>query len=132
MTLLTYASSPSGRTSAAPTRPEAVGIGGRAIEILDPGTQTTVQDLAGRRGLWGVGVPPSGAFDDYACALANLAVGNDPGAAALEAVLTGPQVVFRDRALVAVAGACQSARLAGRRLRAGVPATALPGDVLDF
>jgi len=105
---------------------------GRALEILDPGTQTTVQDLAGRRGLWGVGVPPSGAFDDYACALANLAVGNDPGAAALEAVLTGPQVVFRDRALVAVAGACQSARLAGRRLRAGVPATALPGDVLDF
>ena len=132
MTLLTYASPPRGRTLAPPSEPGTDPACGRSVEILEAGTQTTVQDLRGRRGLWGVGVPPSGAFDDYACALANLAVGNDPGAAALEAVLTGPQMVFRDRALVAVAGACQSVRLAGRRLRAGVPVTALPGDVLDF
>src|SRR6185437_9335246 len=80
VSLLTYAASPRGRTL---TPPREVGTGparGRTIEILEPGTQTTVQDLRGRRGLWGVGVPPSGAFDDYACALANLAVGNDPGA----------------------------------------------------
>ena len=47
------------------------------LEILAPGVQTTVQDLRGRRGLWGVGVPPSGAFDILALALANLAVGNE-------------------------------------------------------
>ncbi|HEU5429929.1 MAG TPA: 5-oxoprolinase/urea amidolyase family protein [Actinocrinis sp.] len=132
MSLLTYAASPRGRTLTPPRESGTDPARGRTIEILEPGTQTTVQDLRGRRGFWGVGVPPSGAFDDYACALANLAVGNDPGAAAMEAVLTGPRVLFRDRALVAVTGACQSARLAGRRLRAGVPVTALPGDVLNF
>ena len=115
-------------TSAVATWPVRV----RAIEVLTPGTQTTVQDLAGRRGLWGVGVPPSGAFDDYACALANLAVGNDPGAAALEAVLAGPRLRFRSRALAAVTGACQAARLNGRPLRPGVPAPVSPGDVLEF
>jgi urea carboxylase len=104
----------------------------RLIEILTPGTQTTVQDLAGRRGLWGVGVPPSGAFDDYSCALANLAVGNDPGAAAFEAVLIGPRLRFRSRALISVTGACQAARLRGRLLRPGVPIPVLPGDELDF
>jgi urea carboxylase len=46
------------------------------VEVLAPGTQTTVQDLGGRRGLWGVGVPPSGAWDDFSFALANRAVGN--------------------------------------------------------
>jgi len=104
----------------------------RSIEVIAPGTQSTVQDLSGRRGLWGVGVPPSGAFDDYSCALANVAVGNDPAAAAIEAVLAGPRLRFHDRALIAVTGACQSARLAGKPLRSGVPATALPGNVLDF
>jgi urea carboxylase len=104
----------------------------RTVEVLDPGVQSTVQDLAGRRGLWGVGVPPSGAFDGYGCALANAAVGNDPGAAAIEAVLAGPRLRLHDRALIAVAGACRNARLAGRRLRPGTPALALPGDVLDF
>ncbi|MBR7830510.1 hypothetical protein KDK95_29685, partial [Actinospica sp. MGRD01-02] len=64
------------------------------IEVLTPGVQTAVQDLAGRRGLWGVGVPPSGAYDELSFALANLAVGNDPGAAGLEAVLAGPKLRF--------------------------------------
>jgi urea carboxylase len=51
-------------------------LGRVAIEVLTPGTQTTVQDLPGRTGLWGVGVPPSGAWDDLSFALANRAVGN--------------------------------------------------------
>jgi len=44
--------------------PHRVGVVGVAVEVLAPGTQTTVQDLPGRLGLWGVGVPPSGAWDD--------------------------------------------------------------------
>jgi urea carboxylase len=102
------------------------------FEVLMPGTQTTVQDLSGRTGYWGVGVPPSGAFDEKSFALANLAVGNDPGAAGLEAVLTGPVLRFRRRTLVAVTGACRSARLAGSPLRPGSPEVADPGDELDF
>ncbi|HEU5333822.1 MAG TPA: 5-oxoprolinase/urea amidolyase family protein [Actinocrinis sp.] len=118
------------------------------LEVLDPGVQTTVQDLRGRRGLWGVGVPPSGAFDDRSFALANAAVGNDPGAAGLEVLLTGPRVRMigaegdgdrgaggsgsRGRVLMAVAGACSQVRLNGRPVAAGVPFSASVGDVVEF
>ena len=36
------------------------------IEVLSPGTLTTVQDWPGRLGLWDVGVPPSGPMDPLA------------------------------------------------------------------
>jgi urea carboxylase len=95
------------------------------ITVLTPGTQTTVQDLAGRRGMWDVGVPPSGAWDDLSFALANAAVGNPPGAAGLEAVLTGPVLRFDRRTVVCLAGAATRATVDGRPLRPGV-VTAVP------
>jgi allophanate hydrolase subunit 2 len=109
----------------------------RSLEVLAPGVQTAVQDLAGRRGLWGVGVPPSGAYDPLSFALANLAVGNDPGAAGLEAVLVGPTLRFRareggGRILAALTGACRNARLDGRPVRLGEPFAATDGSVLEF
>ena len=53
------------------------------VEVLHPGLLTTVQD-GGRHGLYSLGVPPSGAMDDFSFRVANLLVGNDEGAAALE------------------------------------------------
>ncbi|MGQ0468230.1 MAG: 5-oxoprolinase/urea amidolyase family protein [Sporichthyaceae bacterium] len=103
-----------------------------SVEVLSPGVQTTVQDLGGRPGMWDVGVPPSGAWDDFAFALANRAVGNSPRAAGLEAVLTGPVLRLHRRTLVCVAGAAESATLDGRPLRPGVVAVAAPGSVLDM
>lgn len=35
-----------------------------AVEIVQAGLQTTVQDYPGRVALWSVGVPPSGPMDD--------------------------------------------------------------------
>jgi len=106
------------------------------IEVVAPGVQTAVQDLDGRRGLWGVGVPPSGAYDAFSFALANLAVGNDPAAAGLEAVLVGPALRFRTgeggHVLAALTGACQGARLDGRPVRLGEPFAAPDGSVLEF
>jgi len=102
------------------------------LEVLSPGVQTTVQDLGGRPGMWDVGVPPSGAWDDLSFALANRAVGNPPRAAGLEAVLTGPVLRFSRRTLVCVAGAANAATLDGRPLRPGVVAVAGPGAVLDL
>jgi urea carboxylase len=107
------------------------------IEVVVPGVQTAVQDLGGRRGLWGCGVPPSGAYDAFSFALANLAVGNDPGAAGLEAALVGPTLRFHtgDEAghvLAALTGACQGARLDGRPVRLGEPFAAPDGSVLEF
>ena len=102
-----------------------------ALEVLDPGLQTTVQDLSGRRGLWKVGVPPSGAWDDLSFSLANLALGNDPSAAGLEAVLRGPVLRFADRALVCVTGAA-SPTVEGRPVRCGVVVVVPAGGVLDL
>ncbi len=59
------------------------------FEILDPGLQTTVQDL-GRRGHLALGVPLSGALDVPTLRLANLLVDNGEAAAALECRSPGP------------------------------------------
>ncbi|MBS0976568.1 urea carboxylase, partial [Serratia rubidaea] len=60
------------------------------IEVLQPGTYSSVQDYPGRLGYWDIGVPPSGPMDDFAFRLANRIVGNHPSAAGLEFTLQGP------------------------------------------
>src|SRR5205807_320192 len=74
-----------------------------AIRIKAPGLATTVQDL-GRPGYYHLGIPLSGGMDLLALQAANLLVGNDPGAAVLEAVFMGPEVEFTDARTVAVTG----------------------------
>ncbi len=68
------------------------------VDVLEPGGETTVQDLPGRLGYWEVGVPPSGPFDDRSFALGNRRLGNDPGAPGLECVAGGPTLRFRTAA----------------------------------
>ncbi|KAF9878950.1 urea carboxylase [Colletotrichum karsti] len=75
------------------------------VEVVDPGTLTAVQDYPGRRGLWHVGVPPSGPFDDYSLRLGNRLVGNDSRAASLECTVQGPSLLFHSDAFVAITGA---------------------------
>ena len=41
------------------------------IDVIEPGTQSSIQDYPGRIGYWSVGVPPSGPMDDYAFRVAN-------------------------------------------------------------
>ncbi|BBI42301.1 hypothetical protein ALP64_204627 [Pseudomonas syringae pv. actinidiae] len=48
------------------------------IKVLKPGLATSVQDL-GREGYYHLGIPPSGALDQYALSAANQLVGNPPG-----------------------------------------------------
>src|SRR5215831_9052483 len=74
------------------------------LTVIKPGMLTTVQDL-GRRGYQGVGVPVSGPMDLYSHRLANLVLGNDPMAAALEIMLVGPELVADGAVTCAVAGA---------------------------
>lgn len=59
-----------------------------ALEVLDPGMLTTVQDL-GRNGFGKYGVAPSGALDGFALRVANLLVDNGEFEAALEITLQG-------------------------------------------
>ncbi|QGX99569.1 biotin-dependent carboxyltransferase [Roseovarius faecimaris] len=74
------------------------------LKIKNSGLATSIQDL-GRIGYFHLGIPLSGAMDRYALRAANMLVGNDEGAACLEAVFMGPQIEFTKSATVAVTGA---------------------------
>ena len=87
---------------------------GTCVHVLDGGPFTTVQDLPGRVGYWHVGVPPNGPMDDLAHQLANLVVGNRPGAAALELTGAGPTLRFPAGAVIALGGAPMPLRVDGR------------------
>jgi biotin-dependent carboxylase-like uncharacterized protein len=85
----------------------------RALDVLDPGVLTTVQDL-GRPGFAHLGVPRSGALDGPALRLANRLVGNAEGAAGLETTLGGVRLRARQGCRVAVTGAEAAVVVAGR------------------
>lgn len=74
-----------------------------AVKVITPGLATSVQDL-GRPGYYHLGIPEGGGMDRFATRIANLLVGNDPGAAVLEATFLGPELEFTDSATVAVTG----------------------------
>jgi urea carboxylase len=93
----------------------------RTVEVLVAGTQTTIQDYPGRTGYWHVGVPPSGPMDHVSFRLANVAVGNPAGTAALELTLSGPTLKFNTGALICLAGAEMLAELDGRPVHYGTP-----------
>jgi len=62
------------------------------LRVDEPGLFTTIQDL-GRPHAISSGVPPGGAMDRFAHSAANVLLGNDRGAAALECTLVGPHLV---------------------------------------
>jgi urea carboxylase len=84
-----------------------------AFEVLEGGTQTTIQDFPGRLGYWHVGVPPSGPMDTLAFRLANRLVANAPDAAAIEMTTLGARLRFDSDCLVAITGADMSAKIQG-------------------
>lgn len=81
------------------------------IDVLDPGTFSTIQDYPGRTGYWNVGVPPSGAMDQLAFRLANRLVGNSSDAAGLEFTVSGPTLRFNTDAVICLTGAAMNATI---------------------
>jgi len=101
------------------------------IKVLHPGLSTSVQDL-GRPGYFHLGIPMGGAMDRYAMRAANLLVGNDEGAAGLEAVFMGPKLEFTEDALVAVTGADMPAMVDGLAQPGWTAFKIKAGQVLSF
>lgn len=100
------------------------------IEILSPGTQTTIQDWPGRVGYWAVGVPPSGPMDPLSHRLVNRLLGNDESAATIETTLSGPTLRFNTETTVCLGGAELAATLDGATVPYWVPFVVKPGQVL--
>ncbi len=95
---------------AVPPAPAAAGI-----EIVEAGLLATLQDL-GRPGSGALGVASSGALDRSALRTANRLLGNDEGAAAIEATMGGVRAVARRDLWFAVTGAWGPVRLDGREV----------------
>lgn len=101
------------------------------FEVLEPGLYSTIQD-AGRPGFRGRGLPAAGAMDAQAFRRANAAVGNDPGAAALELTVPGPVLRALDHATIAVTGADLSPSIDGATVVLSAPRVMAPGQTLQF
>ena len=82
------------------------------LKVLKPGLVSTIQD-AGRFGWYHIGMPPSGAMDQFSFRTGNLLVGNEPGAAAIETTFLGPDLEASGEVTVAVTGAPVELRLNG-------------------
>ncbi len=102
-----------------------------AIKVNSPGLATSVQDL-GRPGYYHLGIPISGGMDRFALRAANMLVGNDEGAAVLEAVFLGPELEFTQDAMVAVTGADLPPKVDGDPRATWTSFAIRAGQVLSF
>ena len=103
-----------------------------ALEVLDGGLQSTVQDAYGMMGYWTVGVPPCGAMDAYSFKIGNRLLGNDLNAAGLELTMRGGTYRFRTTTSFCITGADMSATLDGEPIPMYTVVNAAPMQELKF
>ena len=101
------------------------------FRVTKPGLFTTVQDL-GRWGYQRLGVPISGAMDEYAFGAANLLVGNQLSDACLEITLIGPELEALHEAQIAVAGAGFPLTINGNLVSMWQTINIEKGDLITF
>jgi KipI family sensor histidine kinase inhibitor len=120
-----------GPPSGGPKPPTGSPAQSRSISVVRPGLFTTIQDT-GRWGYQAYGVSVSGAMDRISHRLANMLVGNEPGAATLEVTLVGPELGCEHEATIAVTGGDLSATVDGVELPLNKAVRCAAGSVLRF
>ena len=101
------------------------------INVIKPGLFTTLQDL-GRYGFAHLGISPAGAADALSLRIANLLVGNDENAPALEMTLLGGTFLFPDSGVVALTGSDFGATLDGVPVAMWASVEVKPGQTLKL
>ncbi len=102
------------------------------VEVIKPGTHTTIQSAPGRIGYWDIGVPPSGPMDSLSFRLGNQLLGNDPKAPGLEMTVTGSTLKFHFPTRIVLAGAMMKAQLNGADVSYWDTIDICAGDVLKM
>ncbi|MEM7067601.1 MAG: biotin-dependent carboxyltransferase family protein [Pseudomonadota bacterium] len=102
-----------------------------SVNVKSPGLATTIQDL-GRPGYYHLGIPMGGAMDRLSLRAANLLVGNDEGAACLEAVFMGPELEFIEDTMVAITGAELPPKIDGEICETWTAISVKKGQTLSF
>jgi biotin-dependent carboxylase-like uncharacterized protein len=101
------------------------------VHVVKPGLLTTVQDR-GRCGFQALGVSVAGPMDPTSHRLANAMAGNIGDAAALEVTAIGPELLFEESRLVAIAGAAFEVFLDGRLVPSAGALAVSAGSTLRF
>lgn len=103
----------------------------RTVTVIKPGLATSVQDQ-GRSGYYHLGIPPSGAMDQYSFRAANLLVGNPETAAVLECTLMAPELCFNADAVIAATGAECTVSINGQPAETNRSLAVKAGDTVSF
>lgn len=103
-----------------------------AIEVIDGGVQTTVQDWPGRTGYWDVGVPPCGPMDPLSFRIGNKLLGNPDDASGLELTLRGGAYKFRCDMRICLTGGDLGAELDGMLVPMYQAVAVRQGQTLQF
>ena len=101
------------------------------IKVLTAGILTSVQDL-GRTGFANIGVPISGAMDQYSSKLSNAILGNKVTDAVLEITLGRSEFLFTEDTLICISGADHSARINSKEISLNKAIKVSKGDILTF
>lgn len=101
------------------------------IKVLKPGLDTTVQDN-GRIGYYELGMPPSGAMDQFSYTVGNWLTGNQDGAASLEITYMGPELEFQQDAIIAITGAELPPKINKESVSMWETVHVKSGDILTF
>jgi antagonist of KipI len=107
------------------TKPEVI------LQFQKPGLQTTIQDL-GRNGFQSLGVPVSGAMDEFSAKVANWLVGNPVDFPVFEITMIGPKIQFSEKCQIAVTGANLNAEITGTSIEMNETINIQRGEVLSF
>ena len=102
------------------------------VEVIKPGTHTTIQSAPGRIGYWDIGVPPSGPMDSLSFRLGNRLLGNDEKAPGLEMTVTGSTLKFHYPTRIVLAGAMMKAQLNGADVSYWETIKISAGDILKM
>jgi urea carboxylase len=100
------------------------------LDVLEAGTQTSLQDYPGRLRYWAAGVPPSGPMDALAFRFGNQILGNLSTAAGLEITISGPTLRFNADCAFCLTGAPMKADLEGAAIPFWTVVWARPGETL--
>ncbi|MFA6189535.1 MAG: urea carboxylase [Sulfuricurvum sp.] len=102
------------------------------VEVIKPGTHTTIQSAPGRIGYWDIGVPPSGPMDSLSFRLGNRLLGNDEKAPGLEMTVTGSTLKFHFPTRIVLTGAVMKAQINGMDVSYWETIEISAGDVLKM
>ena len=102
-----------------------------SIDVINGGILTTIQD-SGRYGYQELGIPTSGAMDDYNFRLANILVGNKLDEAVLEMTYFGPTLKFNEELTIAITGSDMSPKINGEPAPMYETIKVKAGDTLQF